>query len=89
MEHATSAQIGTQIAPKPMPELGRLKQAAERIAKARSDIECFLDRFNGEGSGCAGGGVDERPGGYRNDLTAVFTQIERLEAAVSALDSIG
>jgi hypothetical protein len=26
---------------------------------------------------------------YRNDLDAVFSQLERLEAAVSALDSIG
>jgi hypothetical protein len=73
----------------PTPELGRIKHAVERVAKVRSNVECFLERFNGGGPDCAGGGTDERVSGYRNDLASLFEQIERLETVVQQLDSIG
>lgn len=73
----------------PVPELGKIKSAVERVARARSDIECFLERFNGGGDTCAGGGADERTSGYRNDLASLFEQIDRLELTVSQLGNIG
>lgn len=71
-----------------IPELGRIKAAAERIAKVRSDIECFHGRFYGE-SGCADGGNPERASGYRNDIASLFEQIEHLEMVASQLTAIG
>lgn len=80
--------LGRVSAPQ-IPDLGRIKSAVERVAKARSDIECFLGRYNGE-SVCRGGGiVEERDSNYRNDLHDLFEQLDRLEAAVSDLGDIG
>lgn len=74
---------------KPMPELARIKQAAERLSLAAVKVENFNARFHGalnpETFDCDKPVVDT----YRNDICAIFTQIERLEAAVSVLDSIG
>jgi hypothetical protein len=80
----------TPDTPRAVPELGRLKAAAERIARARSDLECFVGRFNG-GSNCIGGGVCGEPetDSYRNDIGALFDQVERLEKAVELLRDIG
>jgi hypothetical protein len=78
-----------QITAKPMPELGRLKQLAERVSMAAAKVENFNARFHGSHSGAEGDNCDKPVDSYRNDLMAVVTQIERLEAAVSALDSIG
>lgn len=72
-----------------VPELGRIKSATERVAKVRSRIESFLERFNGGGPDSAGGATEERVSGYRNDLATLFEQIERLEMIAGQLDSIG
>jgi hypothetical protein len=39
----------TAVAERPMPELGRLKAASERIARATNNVENFLRRFHGSG----------------------------------------
>jgi hypothetical protein len=75
---------------KPVPELGRLKGASELVALQANRLESFIARFHGskldfdEGSDC-----DKPVGSYRNDLSTLFAQIERLEKLVSALDDIG
>jgi hypothetical protein len=78
-----------QIA-RPVPELGRIKAAVGRIAKARSNIECFVGSFNG-GAACLGGGECSTPetDSYRHDIDALFEQIDRLESVIEALASIG
>lgn len=79
-------------APQPTPELGRLKHAAERISIAENKVSNFLIRFNGGGGQTASGSSAGGPAvedTYRNDLESVFIQIDRLEATVAALDSIG
>lgn len=78
------------IAARPMPELGRLKAAAERVGIAQHKISNFLDRFHGPiPTGAVAGGVDVPADSYRNDLETLFIAIERLENVVSALDGIG
>lgn len=75
----------------PVPELGLLKAAAERVAKVRSDIECFVGRFNGSVK-CVGGGVaevTEDAGCYRNDIRSLFEQVELLEQIAEGLRDIG
>jgi hypothetical protein len=86
MEYASAAQA--HPTDKPMPELGRLKAAAERVSSAARTVEYFLERFNGPAPETAEG-TAQPPSTYRNDLDAVFMQIDRLEAAVKSLDRIG
>lgn len=76
---------------RPMPELGRLKSATERVANARRGLETFLDRFNGPlpETNQASGSGPPCTDSYRNDLESLFIQIERLENLVSGLDHIG
>lgn len=75
---------------KEMPELGRLKHAAERVAVSAMNVESFIARFHGsQPCGQDGETCDEREDTYRNDLSSLFGQIERLEAAVANLTSIG
>lgn len=73
-----------------VPELGRLKEASERIAMARDRVGRFLDRFNGpQVSDKVGGAEVSPPSHYRNDINTLFRQLERLENVVSSLDEIG
>jgi hypothetical protein len=87
---ARAVNVGGGQAIKPMPELGRLKHAAERVAIQTQRLGNFIDRFQGV---CASAGENtdcEKPiDSYRNDLSSLFSQIERLETLVSALDHIG
>lgn len=88
MEYATNTALPPN-AVRPSPELGRLKAAAERIARATNNVENFLTRFHGlapENATASGGPTSDN---YRNDLETVFQALERLEIAVSALDHIG
>lgn len=76
-------------APRPSPELGRLKYAAERIAKVALTVDAFLERFNGpvpQSAGSAGQPISDN---YRNDLETLFGVVERLETTVAALEHIG
>lgn len=73
----------------PVPELGRLKAAAESVAHATGRIEQFLQRFTGPVASDTRNGDDHPPQGYRDDLNSLFAQIDRLQGAVSALDHIG
>jgi hypothetical protein len=82
-----AAATASQVA-KPMPELGRLKAAAERIAKCRSAVSYFIERFHGPQPENPEGKTDCLDN-YRNDLDTLFAQIERLEQAVSQLEYIG
>jgi hypothetical protein len=89
---STSARLGdsAQNSIKPMPELGRLKAAAERVAHQASCVESFIIRFHGSLPGSDEGSESDKPvESYRNDLSSLFAQIERLETAVANLDSIG
>jgi len=74
---------------RPTPELGRLKAAAERISVATLKVDNFLDRFHGPRPECATNAPGPNCDSYRNDIEAVFVQLERLESAVAALDHIG
>ena len=74
---------------KAMPELGRLKGAAERLSFLANKVENFNERFHGSSSPDCGETCDKPVDSYRNDIFAVFAQIERLETAVANLDSIG
>lgn len=74
----------------PVPELGRLKAAAERVARARNNVENFLGRFHGQqGETVSGGGAEKPTDSYRNDLDTLFAQLDRLEGVVAALEHIG
>lgn len=86
---AENAYAGAAKLSVALPELGRIKLAAERIARLRSNVECFLGRFNGVSECLGEGSFDERDSNYRNDISALFEQIERLEKVVSQLGEIG
>jgi hypothetical protein len=85
--------IGAAMPPQPAPALGQLKLASERIAKTSDRIAEFLSRFEGSASlgltESRSGGGGPAPESYRNDIDTLFMQIDRLEAAALALDSIG
>jgi hypothetical protein len=86
-ETASAAQVSLN---RPVPELGRLKAATERVAASTARIDAFLYRFNGpRPEASASGTAVDQPDNYRNDIEALFAQIERLEAVASALDPIG
>jgi hypothetical protein len=87
MDYATNAASQAQLA-KPVPELGKLKAAAERVAFASNRVESFIARFHGE---LPTGSSEDGPRNdcYRNDLDSLFGQIERLNNLVNALDHIG
>ncbi len=88
MEYESNGARGAQ-AIKAMPELGRLKGAAERLSFLANKVENFNERFHGGASPGCNETCDETVDSYRNDIFAVFAQIERLEAAVAGLDSTG
>ena len=79
---------GAAYITKPMPELGRLKAAAERVTIAAIGVDAFLDRFHGARPETSGG-VTPIAESYRNDLDSLFGAIERMEVAVASLASIG
>lgn len=88
MEYAQNPALGQNLPAKPMPELGRLKAATERVAMATTKLDLFIERFHGPRPEVVGSGSP--PGdNYRDDLTSLFGQIERLEAAAAALETIG
>lgn len=74
---------------KAVPELGRLKAAAERVSKAAWTVDNFLDRFHGPRPQSASDTPETTADNYRNDLDSLFKAIDRLENAISALDHIG
>jgi hypothetical protein len=85
MEYASTAMQ----ADRPSPELGKLKSAAERIARATNNVDNFLVRFHGPTPESASSLNGPSTDSYRNDLEAVFIALERLETAVASLDHIG
>jgi hypothetical protein len=86
MERTTLAQAQpTQI----LPELGRLKAAAQRISTAADNVQYFLIRFHGPQPESSGAQKGDCADSYRNDLESLFGQIDRLEAVVAALEHIG
>ena len=87
MDYSAAPQ-GQMNAPRPMPELGRLKAATERVAMAQMKIGNFIERLHGP-QGENVGAASPPPEPYRNDLDSLFYQIERLERAANALDAIG
>jgi hypothetical protein len=91
MDYATAsqAQVGTQLGAPSMPELGRLKAAAERVALARLKIEGFVQRFHGPMPESASADGNVKSESYRNDLDSLFDQLNRLEAAADVLANIG
>jgi hypothetical protein len=73
-----------------LPELGHLKAAAERISNANYNLATFFTRFFGPVAESGQSAQDGEPiGCYRNDLTAVFKEIARLEELVTGLTNIG
>ena len=86
---AGAAAVPNQTALKPSPELGRLKAAAERVARATENVAYFLNRFHGPSPEGANGPTGDVPDCYRNDLDSLFAAIDRLEGAVAALEHIG
>lgn len=79
-----------QAQPQQVPELGHLKAAAERISQANYNLAAFHVRFFGPvPESSTGMQKDNDAGCYRNDLTAVFDQVSRLEELVTGLQSIG
>jgi hypothetical protein len=93
MSMLNSASLGAANAtPRPEPDLGRLKAAAERIANATGRVDAFLYRFRGPRgveTASNGAGVPAQPDTYRNDLHTLFDTITLLEDVVSVLDEIG
>lgn len=88
MDYAATA--GQTSAPKPIPELGRLKAAAERTASATNRVESFIGRFHGPQPAINGSNPGGEPAeGYRNDIDCLFAQIDRLTDAVNSLETIG
>jgi hypothetical protein len=89
-ETAQSAGYGDVKAPRPVPALGQLKAAAERIYKVNERIESFIGRFHGQppvaANASAGQPIADT---YRNDIESLFAIVERLETSVEALDHIG
>lgn len=86
---ALGAQSAQAQAIKATPELGRLKFAAERVARAAANVEYFLARFHGPMAEQVTNGEGTSEDNYRNDLATLFATLDRLEVAVSALDHIG
>jgi ABC-type transporter Mla subunit MlaD len=86
MEYATAKLAGGD-----MPDLGRLKAAAERVSNAASEVDGFLFRFRGPrgGEGQTASGVPQPPDTYRNDLDSLFDQLNRLETAIAQLREVG
>lgn len=80
---------GTQATPERVPELGRLKAAAVRIARACNNIDNFLTRFHGPGPSADASDSVKPPSTYRNDLDTLLSQIDQLEGVVSLLEKIG
>lgn len=72
-----------------VPELGHLKAAAERISQANYNLSAFHTRFFGPKPETGSGPDGDSLPCYRNDLTAVFDQISRLENMVNDLTQIG
>jgi hypothetical protein len=73
-----------------VPELGRLKAIAERLATCNTNIENFQARFYGPGPTAADQiKTDASLTPYLNDLNSVFDQVARLENLVNGLTSIG
>lgn len=74
-----------------MPDLGRLKAAAERVSMAVSEVNSFLTRFRGPRNEQAGSGtaVPQPPDTYRNDIESLFEQISHLETQIAMLRDIG
>lgn len=90
MEYAQAAntKLSGPLQARPSPELGRLKSASERIAKASCSLTEFIARLNGptpEGVSDGAATTDN----YRDDLNTLFSQIDQLENLVSQLDHIG
>lgn len=76
---------------RPVPALGQLKAASERLYKITDRVESFIGRFHERppatsASGTAGQPVSDT---YRNDIESLFAIIERLDSSVEALDHIG
>lgn len=89
MDYGTLGNIA-QAANNTMPELGRLKAAAERVNTVQHRLACFIERFHGPVPETASDGANAvAPSSYRNDLESLFVQIERLESTAAALDVIG
>lgn len=88
MDYAASAQQVLGANAKTVPELGRLKAAADRISSAARQVDSFIARFHGATPESA---AKDPPTNdcYRNDLDAVFSALEALESRVSALSNIG
>ena len=82
-QNATLPSVPTTV-----PELGHLKAAAERISQANYNLATFHTRFFGPAPENAAATSQGEPC-YRNDLTAVFDQISRLEELVNGLTQIG
>lgn len=90
MEYAQAASLQPGLNQAPIPELGRLKAASERIYHATGVLESFIGRFHGQPqvpqNGTAGQPVADN---YRNDIDSLFGVIERLEAVTAQLGTIG
>lgn len=74
-----------------VPELGRLKSAAERVSMATGQLDAFLFRFSGPRGGVAIGETAATcpPDTYRNDIDSLFAAVGYLEERVKALGEIG
>jgi hypothetical protein len=83
------ANTALPSAPTAVPELGHLKAAAERISQVNYNLATFHTRFFGPVPENACQSAGEPVACYRNDLTAVFDQITRLEEMVNGLSQIG
>lgn len=83
---AGMAQLGMN---RPVPELGRLKMATERVAAASARLDGFLYRFAGPGGGESATAAPQPPESYRNDIEVLFDAISRLEMLTERLDAIG
>jgi hypothetical protein len=79
----------TASTPQQVPELGHLKAAAERLSQVNYNLSSFYVRFFGPMPESSNADQAEAPSCYRNDLTAVFEQISRLEEMVNNLTNIG
>ena len=77
------------VAGQRVPELGRLKQAAERIAACTGRVVSFLYRFNGPRVTGEQACPPSPPDSYRNDIDTLFSVLSALEDRVIALDDIG
>lgn len=74
----------------PVPELGHLKAAAERLSNVNYNLATFYARFFGPTPDPAANAAQaEEVSCYRNDISSVFDQISRLEEMVNGLANIG